>query len=100
MDWKVDAPFVFMDPAKIEQSGIAIYTTFCDYVKALDDVIREKMPGLLDTADKLVGEAGDVKDRAEPEFAALDPLKQGKAVMMTGRNIKELQKLPQQVKDE
>lgn len=75
MDWKVDAPFVFLDPTTLGEDGERIYKTFEDYVKALEDCVKQKIPQILKTAQQLPGKAADIKDRAEPEIGKLDPLK-------------------------
>ncbi len=98
MDWKASAPFIWVDPANVTDLATTLYDAFEAYIKALIECVEEKCPGVLKTAEGLPTEAEDVQKNAESEFDALDMMKKAKAVMMTGKNVLQVKKIPAAIK--
>lgn len=69
-----------------------------DYASKLKDIAEEKLPGLVNQAEGLPGEAEEVKNGCADELNALDVMKKGKAAMSIALNLKMLLKIPQIIK--
>jgi hypothetical protein len=50
LDWKVNAPFVSIDPIVLKDSALLIYDTFVKYVKAIEESIL-KLPDVIDKVE-------------------------------------------------
>eukprot|EP00349_Pseudokeronopsis_sp_Brazil_P005403 CAMPEP_0202963460 /NCGR_PEP_ID=MMETSP1396-20130829/7445_1 /ASSEMBLY_ACC=CAM_ASM_000872 /TAXON_ID= /ORGANISM="Pseudokeronopsis sp., Strain Brazil" /LENGTH=69 /DNA_ID=CAMNT_0049684677 /DNA_START=383 /DNA_END=592 /DNA_ORIENTATION=- len=59
-------------------------------LKALKEIVQDKLPDLAAQASRLPEEAEDVKNRAEPEFERLGLMEKAKAVSALASNIKTL----------
>jgi len=93
-DWKASAPFVFCDIGPLGDSGALMMDAFVKYTQALEDVVLTKLPELLRSASRVLDEAQDVKNYAEPQFERLDVISKGKAVMAFSFNMKTITKIP------
>jgi hypothetical protein len=65
-DWKVSAPFVFVEVEGLGNSGTAIFDSFSRYVSALEDCVTSKLPDVLVKANRVIEEAEDCRRYAEP----------------------------------
>ncbi len=93
-----EPPFLEM---KLEgfESGVVVGALkmigcFTTYVNALKDIIEEKIPDVLEKAQRMPEEAQELKDRFKYDFDNLDLMKKGKAVMATAVNLKTVSKIP------
>ena len=58
--WDADAPFVFVDVDGLGNSGNLVFTSFNDYVKALNNCVTKQLPDVLTQTQRIVDEASDV----------------------------------------
>ena len=65
-DWKVSAPFVFVEVEGLGNSGTAIFESFSRYVSALEDCVTTKLPDVLVKVNRVIDEAEDCRRYAEP----------------------------------
>ena len=93
-DWKVSAPFVFVDVSSLGDSGTLVFESFTRYTSALEDVVLVKLPELMTKASRIIDEAEDVRRYAEPQFDNLDLVSKGKAIMAMSFNMKMVTKIP------
>jgi hypothetical protein len=93
-DWKVSAPFVFVDVTSLGDSGTLVFESFGRYTAALEHVVLVKLPELMTKSSRILDEAEDVRRYAEPQFDNLDIISKGKAVMAMSFNMKMVTKIP------
>jgi hypothetical protein len=55
-----DAPFFYIDPSNLIDTAKNMYEGFINYIKALIECIKEKMPDVLNDAEKLPAEVQDI----------------------------------------
>ena len=71
-----------------------MFQAFTDYVTALQEVVTTKLPDTVTKAGRIIDEASDVKNYAEPQFDRLDPVSKGKAIMAMSSNMNQITKMP------
>jgi hypothetical protein len=64
----------------------------------IDDTVRNKIPGILEDAEKLVDKADSVKEEAQDELDGLGAMDKAKAGMNCGKNVKALKTVPDMLK--
>jgi hypothetical protein len=74
-------PFFKMTNCGIPNDAFKQYEDFVAYGEYLDKVINDKLPDLLDEAEKLPDKAEVVKEQATGELEALDVFKKPQAVI-------------------
>lgn len=97
--WGKSSPYVEIDISQIGETGQAMYEGFVKYIDALQACITDKIPSVLEEAERLPNEAEKVKDRAADQLEALDFMKKSKALMAFAFNIKQLAKVPAYIKN-
>ena len=98
MEWKVTAPFFFIDVEALAEVGKQIYEAFIAYAKAIVQVIEESCVDTIEKAERLPEEAEDIKRTAEPDFERLEMMQKAKATMATAVNLKLISKIPAFIK--
>jgi hypothetical protein len=82
--FKTEAPFIDIHFDKF--TGVVdfakkLWEGFKGYANSLKEIVEEKLPELLHTAEELPHEAEEVKNSVSHEFDGLDIMKKGKALM-------------------
>jgi chromosome segregation ATPase len=89
------SPFFKMVNGGIPKDAFKQYEDFVAYGEFLEEVITDKLPDLLEEAEKLPTKAQRVKEEAGSEIEALDVFKKPQAVVNIASNIAELSKVPE-----
>ena len=76
-----------------------MHKAFEEYANAKDACVTEKLPALVDRSERVLQEADDVKNNAEPQFEKLDMIAKGKAVVFLKDNMAMLTKVPSFIKN-
>ena len=97
-DWKVSAPFAYVDVSSLGDSSTLVFDSFDRYTRALEDVVLVKLPDLMTKASRVIDEAEDMRRYAEPQFDRLDLVSKGKAVFAMSFNMKMVTKIPTFIK--
>ena len=92
--WGKTAPYVEIDTTAIGTNGEIIFKSFIDFINALQACITEKMPAVLEEAERLPNEADKVKDGATKQIQALNFSQKSTAIVAFGLNVKQLTKIP------
>lgn len=98
-DWKVSAPFVFVEVDGLGNSGTQIFDSFARYTQALEECVTSKLPEVIVKINQVVDEAENVQRRAEAQFESLDIVSKGKAVFAMSYNMKIVSKIPTMMKE-
>lgn len=96
--WGKTSPYVEIDVKGLGESGQQCYEAFVNYVNALSSCLTEKIPEVLEEAERLPNEAEKAKERAMDQLEQLDFMKKSKALMAFGFNLKQLAKVPSFIK--
>jgi prefoldin subunit 5 len=97
VEFKDESPFASVDISSLDGPVQAVWKSFEDYVKALEEMVN-KLPDIFEQAEALVDESDKLQKNAEPEFEKLGTMDKVKAVAYTGKNITQLPKLPKGIK--
>lgn len=92
------APFFDLTVPKDVKDGNKMWDAFAGYSGCLDDIVREKLPKLMEEVQDLAGKAQGVGENATEEIDKLGAMQKAKAVMILPKNVKLLQEQPDKVK--
>jgi hypothetical protein len=84
------APFFDITVPKDVKDGDKMWTAFQKYAQELDDVVREKLPKMLDELKQVADQADTVQDRAADEIERLGMMDKGKAGINIPKNVSTL----------
>jgi hypothetical protein len=79
VEFKDESPFASVDISSLDGPVQAVWKSFEDYVKALEEMVN-KLPDILEQAEALVDESDKLQKNAEPEFEKLGTMDKIKAV--------------------
>lgn len=84
------APFFDLTVPKDVKDGNKMWDAFAGYSGCLDDIVREKLPKLMEEVQDLAGKAQGVGENATEEIDKLGAMQKAKAVMILPKNVKLL----------
>ena len=71
-----------------------MHKAFEEYANAMDECVTEKLPALVPKSERVLQEADDVANNAEPQFEKLGLCDKFKAVKVMRNNMTMLAKIP------
>lgn len=88
------SPYFKMVNGGIPKDAFKQYEDFVAYAEYLEEIVTDKLPGLLEEAERLPTMAERVKDQAGSEMESLDAFKKAKAGVAIASNMAEISRVP------
>ena len=91
-------PFIKLDKSVAKNADKA-FECFEEYSEAVEDVVTDKLPDLLERVEKVIKEMADVADNGKSQFDSLSGLNKVKGIAAFAQNINTSRPIPGMVKE-
>ena len=103
MSFLPEPPFIDISTDDLQgtnlfQFAVDLIKSFVKFMKALKEIVFDRLPDILSQAEEFPHQAEEVKEHAGPEFEALNPINKAKALGYFASNVATLSKVPAFVK--